>query len=89
MKKSVKIVMGVAVAATAGALIGVLLAPERGKDLRRQIREEAKDWLDDFRYLASIGREWMADLKKDATTIEVKEVQRTPGEDDDSTGNEA
>lgn len=43
MKTSAKFIIGLTIAAAAGAAIGMLLAPEKGKDLQKKLKEEAED----------------------------------------------
>lgn len=48
MKTSTKFIIGLTVAAAAGAAIGMLLAPEKGSDLQKKLKEEAEDLLSQF-----------------------------------------
>lgn len=64
MKTTTKVILGVTVAAAAGAAIGMLLAPEKGKDLQKKIAEGAKDWLAEFASLIKMGK----DLANEAKT---------------------
>jgi len=57
MKTATKVILSVAAAAAAGAMIGMLLAPEKGKDLQAKIRDGAKDWLAEFSSLLTFGKE--------------------------------
>jgi gas vesicle protein len=57
MNNTTKIVLGMAVAAAAGAAIGMLLAPEKGTDLQKKIKEGAANWLKEFNGLISTGKE--------------------------------
>ena len=63
MKTTTKVILGVSVAAAAGAAIGMLLAPEKGKDLQRKIAEGAKEWLAEFSALLALGKEAATELK--------------------------
>ena len=63
MNNTTKIVLGMAVAAAAGAAIGMLLAPEKGTDLQKKIKEGAADWLKDFKGLMSTGTDVVNQLK--------------------------
>lgn len=63
MKTATKVVLGVAAAAAAGAVIGMLLAPEKGKDLQQKIRDGAKDWMAELSSLLSLGREVATEVK--------------------------
>lgn len=44
MTKSSKILLGVVGAAAAGAIIGMLIAPEKGSDIRKKVKDAANDW---------------------------------------------
>jgi gas vesicle protein len=55
MNTTTKVILGMTVAAAAGAAIGMLLAPEKGSDLQKRIKEGAKDWLSDFSELLKTG----------------------------------
>ena len=44
MKNSVGIIISVVAAATAGIIIGMLTAPEKGEELRKDIKDTAGDW---------------------------------------------
>jgi gas vesicle protein len=48
MSSTTKIVLGMMAAAAAGAAIGVLLAPEKGSDLRKRIKDNFDGWLDEL-----------------------------------------
>jgi len=39
-----KIVLGLVGAAAAGVVIGLLIAPEKGADLRQKVKDTAGDW---------------------------------------------
>ena len=41
-----KVILGLIGAAAAGVLVGVLLAPEKGSDLRRNIGKRSGEWAD-------------------------------------------
>jgi gas vesicle protein len=41
-----KIILGLVGAAAAGVLVGLILAPEKGTDLRQKISKTAGDWAD-------------------------------------------
>ncbi|WP_290797767.1 YtxH domain-containing protein [Flavihumibacter sp. UBA7668] len=60
MTTTSKIVLGVLGAAAAGVAIGLLVAPEKGKDLRNKIADNAKNWADEF-------GTWLSDKKSEAT----------------------
>jgi gas vesicle protein len=47
--KSGKFVMTMLLAATAGAAIALLFAPDKGERTRRKIKEKGEDYLDDLK----------------------------------------
>lgn len=66
MKLTTQVILGFAVAAVAGAAIGMLLAPIKGEDLQSKIKDGAQDWLDQFSALLNTGRD-VADQIKSKT----------------------
>jgi gas vesicle protein len=77
MKNSGRIFIGIIAAATAGVVIGMLIAPEKGEDLRKNIKDTAGDWskkLNDlmaegkaqYKSLASSFGEGVNELKNEA-----------------------
>lgn len=48
MSSTTKIVLGMMAAAAAGAAIGVMFAPEKGSDLRKRIKDNFNDWVDEL-----------------------------------------
>jgi len=63
MKITTQVILGFAAAAVAGAAIGMLLAPEKGKDLQAKIKDGAQDWLNQFSSLLNTGRDVAAQVK--------------------------
>ncbi len=63
MNTTTKVILGMAVAAAAGAAIGMLLAPEKGVDLQKKIKDGAADWLKDFNGLLNTGKEVVNEFK--------------------------
>ncbi len=57
MNTTSKFVLGMAAAAAAGAIVGMLLAPEKGKDLQKKIASESKDWLSEIGSLLDMGKD--------------------------------
>jgi gas vesicle protein len=39
-----KVILGLVGAAAAGVIVGLLLAPEKGSDLRKKVKDTASDW---------------------------------------------
>jgi gas vesicle protein len=42
-----KLIVGILGAAAAGLVIGMLIAPEKGVDMRRNLKQTADDWVDE------------------------------------------
>jgi len=63
MKTTTKVILGVTLAAAAGAVIGMLLAPEKGKDLQKKIADGAKEWLAEFSSLLMLGKDIATEVK--------------------------
>lgn len=64
--KTTKIILGFAAAAVAGAAIGMLLAPEKGSDLQKKLKDGAQDWLDEISKLVNTGKAMASDIKSQA-----------------------
>jgi gas vesicle protein len=44
MTTKTKVVLGLAGAVAAGVIVGLLLAPEKGSDMRKKVGDTATDW---------------------------------------------
>lgn len=55
-------------AAAVGAVIGMLVAPEKGSDLRRKITDATGDWTTQLSDLLAQGKEQLNSLKNKATS---------------------
>ena len=74
MKLTTQVILGFAVAAVAGTAIGMLLAPEKGKELQNKIKDGAQDWLDQLSSLLNTGRD-VADQIKSKAQQEARNFQ--------------
>lgn len=63
MNSTSKILITAIGAAAAGAVIGLLLAPEKGSDLRNKIQSAANDWADQLIDLVNSSREKLGEVK--------------------------
>lgn len=61
-----KILLGILGAAAAGVVIGLLVAPEKGKDVRKKIKRTAGEWADNLTQLWANGKEAAADAIAEA-----------------------
>jgi len=57
MSTQSKVILGILGAAAAGVVIGLLIAPEKGEDMRKKIRKTAGDWADNLGQLWTRGKE--------------------------------
>ncbi len=72
MNKSSKIALGLLGAAAAGLVVGLLIAPEKGKDLRQKIKTKTNDFVDQLGDLISKG-EGSIKSKVESTISKMKE----------------
>lgn len=68
MTTSTKIILGVVGAAAAGAVIGLILAPQKGTDLRKSLSHKAYDWADQLGDLIDSGKSKLDELKASVDT---------------------
>lgn len=57
MSNNGKVLLGIVTAAAAGAVIGMLFAPEKGTDFRQKLSGSANDLLDELTNALSRGKE--------------------------------
>ena len=67
MSTKSKILLGIIGAAAAGAAIGMLLAPEKGSDLRKKLKKSAGDWAASLADLVATGQEELKNFTSKAT----------------------
>ncbi len=61
-----KVLLGILGAAAAGVAIGLLIAPEKGTDMRKKIRQTAGDWADNLTNLWAKSKEAAEDASNEA-----------------------
>jgi len=68
MSKNSKLLIALLGAVTAGVALGLLIAPEKGKDMRKKIKKTANKWTDELSHLVEKGKEKFSksDLKQKA-----------------------
>ena len=89
MNTKSKMVLGILGAAAAGVVIGMLLAPEKGKETRKKLKKTAEDWAESVSHLWARGKaaadEAANDLKekarygKSAAEEKINKVKETMG----------
>ncbi len=66
MKNTVKILAAFAAGAAAGAILGILFAPDKGSETRKKIADKGKKLTNSLEKEFSRGREKIIGLKNDA-----------------------
>jgi len=73
MNKTGKIITAVAAGAAAGAVLGVLFAPDKGSETRKKITDQGKKMADGVKDKFRKGKEKLNELKTDiAQTVKDK-----------------
>ena len=67
MNSTGKVLLAIIGAAAAGAIIGMLVAPEKGSELRKRISDTTGDWSNQLSQLLAQGKEQLQNLKNTAT----------------------
>ena len=57
MKNSGSVLIGIIGAAAAGVIVGMLIAPEKGEELRKTIKDSAGDWAKKLNEFIADGKE--------------------------------
>ncbi|MEI7586387.1 YtxH domain-containing protein [Runella sp.] len=65
MTNNSKVVLGIVTAAAAGAVIGLLFAPEKGTELREKVRDTANGLASDFLDVIQRGRQQYAEVEEE------------------------
>lgn len=61
-----KVILGIVGAAAAGVIIGMLIAPEKGKDTRKKIKKTAGEWAENLSHLWAKGKKAADDFAEEA-----------------------
>jgi Gas vesicle protein len=77
MNANTKVILGILGAVAAGAIIGLLLAPEKGTETRKKISTKANDWTSQLSDLFNAGKTEMHNLKSKASKAAGKFQQET------------
>lgn len=78
-----KVLLGILGAAAAGLVVGMLIAPEKGSDLRANLKQTADDWADELSNLVGKGKEYLDEVRSRASE-EVAAMSETGSEAVDS-----
>jgi gas vesicle protein len=62
-----KVILGLVGAAAAGVLVGILLAPDKGTEVRKNISKTAGDWAGQLKDLFTTAKDEIANLKNKGT----------------------
>lgn len=62
-----KVIVGLLGAAAAGLVIGMLIAPEKGTDLRQNIKRTTDDWVDELSQWIGKGKEYIDEVRNRAS----------------------
>ena len=65
MNTNGKILAAVAAGIAAGAVLGILFAPDKGTETRRKLNEQGKKMADEIKIKFNKGKEKFNDLKED------------------------
>lgn len=63
MTTTTKVILGIVGAAAAGAVVGMLLAPDKGSEIRRKVKDTANDWACQLADLFAEGKSELQNLK--------------------------
>jgi gas vesicle protein len=69
MNSRTKIALGLLGAAAAGVALGMILAPEKGSEIRHSIKKTANKWVDQVGNIFSHAEENLADLRRQARSM--------------------
>jgi gas vesicle protein len=63
MNTKTKVAIGILGAAAAGVVIGLLIAPEKGSEMRKKLKKTANGWADDLSNMFVKGKEEFEEVK--------------------------
>lgn len=67
MNNNTKLLVGILGAAAAGLVIGMMIAPEKGSDLRRNLKQTADGWIDELSNWVNKGKEYIDEVRSRAS----------------------
>ena len=75
MNNTSKILTALVALAAAGAIVGILFAPDKGSETRRKIKEQGRKVVDDVQYNFRKGKEKFNELKEDIVQTVKEKVE--------------
>ena len=69
MTTKTKVILGLVGAAAAGVVVGLLLAPEKGSDLRKKVKDTAGDWAGHLSDLFTNAKGEISNLKNKGSRV--------------------
>ena len=76
MTTSTKLILGIAGAVAAGVVIGILIAPEKGSDMRQKVKDTAGDWANKVSDFFSEGYETIkSKVQREASDLKTEAKQ--------------
>jgi gas vesicle protein len=69
MTTKTKVILGLVGAAAAGVIVGLLVAPEKGADMRRKVGETASDWADRLSDIFAKAKDEVDNFKTKGTSM--------------------
>lgn len=79
MTTKTKVILGIVGAAAAGVAIGLLLAPEKGTDMRKNISKKAGDWAGQLNDLFVSAKDELSNMKKKGAKMKSDIASRYSG----------
>jgi gas vesicle protein len=69
MTTKTKVILGLAGAAAAGVIVGLLMAPEKGTDMRKKVGDTATDWAGRLSDLFTNAKDEVDNLRTKGTNV--------------------
>jgi gas vesicle protein len=69
MTTKTKVILGLVGAAAAGVIVGLLVAPEKGADMRKKVGDTASDWADRLSDLFTSAKGEVDNLRTKGTNV--------------------
>ncbi|HEX6334204.1 MAG TPA: YtxH domain-containing protein [Flavisolibacter sp.] len=64
-----KVILGLVGAAAAGVIVGLLLAPDKGSEIRKKVKDTASDWADHLTDLFANAKGEISNLKSKGAKV--------------------